>query len=71
MDIPRNVGEIDRNVRMFLAVPCLVAAAVSAIAYHAYLVTLGALAYGAFAWTTGALRYSPAYHLLRISTRAS
>lgn len=71
MKLPQNVGEIDHNVRMFLAVPCLVLAAVSAIAVHAPLVAGGALAYGAFAWTTGALRYSPTYHLLGLTTRAS
>lgn len=69
MRIPQNVGEVDHNVRMFLALPALVLAVTSAMAYHAYAFSAVAVLVGAAFLTTGALRYSPAYHLLDLDTR--
>lgn len=68
MPLPKNVGEVDHNVRMFLAVPCLVVTATSAIAYHAWLVSVPAAVLGLGTWLTGALRYSPLYHALGVDT---
>lgn len=65
----RNVGEVDHNVRMFLAVPALIVAVVGAMVYHAYIVAAVSMMVGAAVFATGALRYSPLYHLLKIDTR--
>lgn len=68
MRFPKNVGEVDHNVRMFLAVPALIIAVESAIVYQARLVSGVAVFVGAAVYATGALRYSPLYHLLRVGT---
>lgn len=68
MKLPRNVGEVDHNVRMYLGLPALVVVVVSAMVYHAYAVSLIAAVIGASTFATGALRYSPLYHALSLDT---
>lgn len=69
MPLPQNVGEVDHNVRMFLGVPAFVITVGSAMAYHAYVVSLVSAVVGAAIFATGALRYSPLYHVLNVHTR--
>lgn len=63
-----NVGEIDGNVRKFLALPFLVLAVTSALAYHAYTFTAVMIGLGAMCFATGTLRFSPLWWILRIDT---
>lgn len=69
MRLPRNVGEVDHNVRMYFAVPALIVTAESVIVYHAYGFALASALVGAAVFATGALRYSPVYHALKLDTR--
>lgn len=61
-----NLGIIDANVRMFLALPMLVLAVTGAIAYHAYAWSawwaLGAAATLGSGW----LRFCPVYAALGV-----
>lgn len=63
-----NIGIIDANLRCFVAVPSIVVAATSALAYHAYPVAVGAIVVGAYFFASGIVRISPMYAALRLSS---
>lgn len=67
--VEKNVGQLDANVRRFLAVPAIVVAATGGIAYHAYGVALGALLVGAWMFATGSARFCPVYRALGLKTQ--
>lgn len=69
MSLPKNVGELDHNIRMFLGLPALIVAVESAMVFQAYVVAVVSLLVGAAIYATGALRYSPLYHVLNVDTR--
>lgn len=60
-----NVGPIDRNVRMFLAVPAFIVVVESLMVFHTYTLALVAALLGAAAWTSGALSFCPVYRLFK------
>lgn len=68
MRFAKNVGIIDANVRMFLAVPSLVMAVGGAMAYHAYVWAAAWLAVAGVTFALGFFRVSPAYTLLGVSS---
>lgn len=63
-----NVGEIDGNVRKFLAVPCAVLTITSAMAYHAYPFAAIAALFGVCFLASGTLHRSPTYFAFGWST---
>lgn len=65
----RNVGIIDGNVRKFLALPCLVLAVTSALAYHEYGFSLGSLLVGAYFFASGVAGFSLMYRVVGLSTQ--
>lgn len=64
----RNVGEIDSNVRKFLALPFAVLAVTGALAYHAYPFALAMVGLGAMCLATGTTRFSPLWWILGVDT---
>lgn len=65
----QNVGEVDHNIRMFLAVPALIVVVESIMVFGNFAVALGAALAGAAIWTSGARRVCPLYRVLGIDTR--
>lgn len=64
-----NVGPVDANIRMFLAVPFLVLAVTSSIAYHAYTFAAVTFVLGTASFASGKLHFCPVYRALGIRTR--
>lgn len=69
MPMLHNVGEVDGNVRKFLALPLLVLTVVAGLVYHAYALAAATFLMATGIFASGVLHFSTTWWILGIDSR--